>query len=389
MLKEYDIIVAGAGPAGSTAARYAAQRGVSVLLLEKENKPGACIRCGEAVNKNKLKEFIDPDPEWICSTINSFSLFAPDGSEISLNFDEEGYILDRSIFDYRLALSAVHEGAELVSDAYVYDLITDNGTVKGVRVETGSSKSEIKSKVVIAADGVGSRIGRFAGIRTFIDFRDMECCVQVTASGINYIQENRCYFYFGKDYAPEGYVWVFPKGNNTANIGVGISGYAGKSRSASAYLQNFIDKYYPGIRIVKKVAGGVPSTTTLKQLTSPGIMLVGDSARQVNPLSGGGIVSGITAGSIAGRVAAESVLLNRPDHISSYESDWYHRLGKKHEIYNLIKKGVFNFDDARLNSLAKTFQEVPPGKRSLGRLFYTALINNPSLLPEVAKVFVV
>ncbi len=389
MKNDYDIIVVGAGPAGSVAARYAAQRGVSVLLLEKESKPGAFVRCGEAVNKNKLKEFINPDPDWISSTINSFSLIAPDGCEITLQFDEEGYILDRTLFDYRLALSAIDEGAELLSDAYVYDLIMDDGIVRGVRVETGSRRLDLKSRIVIAADGVGSRIGRFAGISTFIDYRDMECCVQVTASGVNYINGNSCYFYFGKRYAPEGYVWVFPKGSNTANIGVGISGYAGKSRSASVYLKNFIDNYYPGIKIIKKIAGGVPSTATLKQIISPGIMLAGDSARQVNPLSGGGIISGMTAGSIAGRIAAESVLLNQPDHIRAYQTEWHSRLGKKHEIYNLIKKGVFNFDDTRLNSIAKTFREVPPGKRSLGRLFCTALINNPSLLPEVAKVFVV
>jgi digeranylgeranylglycerophospholipid reductase len=118
-------------------------------------------------------------------------------------------------------------------------------------------------------------------------------------------------------------------------------------------------------------------------------MLTGDAARQVNPLSGGGISSGMTAGSIAGRIAAESVLGKKPGHIYTYDKEWYERMGKRHEIYNRLKNGIHKFDDEKLNSIAHSFQKVPVDKRTLGRLFTTALINNPLLLVDVAKVFVI
>ena len=72
----YDLVVVGAGPSGSIAANYAALQGVSVLLLEKDRDVGYPVRCGEAVNRKKVTEFIDPDPRWIATTINKFCFVA-------------------------------------------------------------------------------------------------------------------------------------------------------------------------------------------------------------------------------------------------------------------------------------------------------------------------
>jgi digeranylgeranylglycerophospholipid reductase len=385
----FDVIVTGAGPSGSTAARYAAGMGVSVLLVEKDPKPGYPVRCGEAVNRKRLEEFIQPDPLWISSEINTFSLNAPDGTGVLLKFDEEGYILDRKIFDNELALMAVKAGAELWTNTYVYDLIIEDDIVKGIKAERDGEKIEVRSSVVIAADGVESRVGRFAGLQTYTDYRDMECCVQVTASGVTNTKDNTCYFYFGKEVAPGGYLWVFPKGIGRANIGLGISGSEGKKRSANSYLKCFLDDKYPHIYQETKIAGGVPCTTTLRKLTLPGLMITGDAARQVNPLSGGGISSGMAGGSIAGRIAAEAIKNKKPEHLVTYEKVWHERMGRKHEVYNRLKNGIYNFDDKKLNSIAHSFNKVPENRRSLGRLFTTALINNPSLLTDVAKVFVI
>ena len=118
-------------------------------------------------------------------------------------------------------------------------------------------------------------------------------------------------------------------------------------------------------------------------------MLVGDAAHQVNPLSGGGITSGMIGGSIAGRMAGEAIKMNKQEHIFAYDKVWHDRIGKKHEIYNNIKNGIYNFTDEKFNNIAHSFNKVPRNKRTLGKLFTTALINNPSLLIDVAKVFVI
>lgn len=387
MKNEYDIIIVGAGPAGSVAARYAAEAGVSVLMLEKDRDIGYPVRCGEAISKKSLEEFITPDNRWIVASINKFALVAPDDKEVVIEFKETGYVLERRIFDYELANIAAKAGAEILTRAYVTGLLFDGDKVAGVKYDYRGEQKTAKAKNVIAADGVESRVGRWAGIKTAIDFRDMESCVQVTAAGLD-INDDTCYFYFGRNVAPEGYLWVFPKGNRKANVGIGVSGLTGKTKPAQKYLDAFLIRKYPDAPILTTVAGGVPCSITLKNITAPGIMLAGDAARQVNPLSGGGIASGMTAGSIAGRIAAESVKTNKPEHIFTYDKEWHDRIGKKHEIYERIKDGIYGFTDEKFISIAEAFLKVPYEKRSLNQLFTTALLNKPSLLIDVAKVFV-
>jgi digeranylgeranylglycerophospholipid reductase len=387
---EYDIIVVGAGPAGSMAARYAAEQGVSVLMLEKDRDVGYPVRCGEAVSKAGLEEFIDSNENWIKAHITKFSFISPDETEVVLKFDakDEGYIVERRIFDYELAKTAANKGAQILTRAYVNGLLFDDDRVAGVKYEYNGELKEQKAKIVIAADGVESRVGRWAGLKTHIDFREMECCMQITAANIP-VEQDTLYFYFGENVAPEGYFWVFPKGDNVANIGLGVSGMIGKKRSAQSFLNSFMNKYYPDAPILTTIAGGVPSTVTLDKISAPGIVLVGDAARQVNPLSGGGIASGMIGGSIAGRIAGEAIKMNNLDHLLTYDKAWSDRLGNRHIIFNKIKEGIFNFSDEKFNKIAHTINKIPFNKRSLGRVFTAALINQPKLILDVAKVFVV
>ncbi len=390
MNREYDIIVVGAGPAGSMAARFAAEQGVSVLMLEKDRDVGYPVRCGEAISRAGVEEFIDSDERWIRAHINKFAMIAPDETEVVVQFDskDEGYILERKIFDYELAKSAAKEGVQILTRAYVNGLLFENDKACGVKYEHQGEQKELKAKIVIAADGVESRVGRWAGLTTYIDFRDMECCVQITASNIN-INQDTLYFYFGKNVSPQGYFWVFPKGDDTANIGVGVSGMIGKNRSAHSFLNSFMQKHYPNAPVLTTIAGGVPSTPGLEKISAPGIALIGDAARQVNPLSGGGIASGMIGGSIAGKIAGEAVKMNKLDHLLTYDKAWNNRLGKRHVTFNKLKEGIFNFSDDKFNSIAHTVSKLPLEKRTLGKVFTTALIKNPSLLVDVAKVFVV
>lgn len=386
MKKAYDIVVVGAGPSGSVAAQKAAEQGVSVLMLEKDRDVGYPVRCGEAISHEGVTEFIEPDPKWINARITEFSLTSPDGTEVVLPLEQEGYVLERRIFDYELAKQASAAGAEILTRAYVNGLLFDDGKVSGVKYEYRGEQHEVNAKIVIAADGVESRVGRWAGLKTFIDFRDMECCTQHTVTNID-VKQNVLYFYFGKDYAPGGYFWVFPKGNRTANIGLGVGGMVGKKRSALSFLNNFMETNYPGASILTTVAGGVPCVTTLEKIAAHGIILVGDAARQVNPLSGGGIASGMIGGKLGGTICGEAVKMNKIEHALTYQKAWMNRLGKRHEIFDRIKNGIYNFSDEKFNSIAKTFQKVPRDKWNLGNLFRTALVNQPALLVDVAKAF--
>lgn len=389
MKNEYDIIVVGAGPAGTTAARFAAEQGVSVLVLEKDRDVGCPVRCAEAINKRTADEFITPNDKWISSYISKFSFIAPNNNEVIIDFNSvQGYILERKIFDYELAKIASIAGAEIVTKAYVNGLILDETKVCGVTVEYRGEQRKIKSKIVIGADGTESRVGRWAGIKTHINLKDMESCFQVTAANIS-INPDTLYLYFGEKVSPGGYFWVFPKSSSTVNIGLGISGIEGKKRSALSYLNDNLNRLFPEASILTEVAGGVPCSVTLERISSEGLLLAGDAARQVNPLSGGGIASGMIGGRAAGRIAAEAIVKNNLNHIFTYDKVWHNERGKMHEIFNRLKEGIYAFTDDDFNKILTKFKQVPPDKRTIGKLFRVALANKPSLLVDISKVFFV
>ena len=389
MQASYDCIVVGGGPGGAWAAKYAADNGASVLLLEKDREIGIPVRCAEAVGIAGLEALVETDQRWVSTRIRNAVLLSPDGSEVEIaSATDQGYVLDRKIFDYDLVRIAAQSGVEVLTKAYVYDLIKPNGAVAGVRVQHLGEKFEIKAKIVIGADGVESRVGRWAGLRTNIKMRDMESCIQMTLANIK-VNPKNIYLYFGRNIAPGGYLWVFPKSENIANIGLGVSGEYTKQKSAKRYLEEFISKNYPKAAVLYTVVGGVPCAPTLKKIAANGIMLVGDAAHQVNPVSGGGIVTAMLAGKIAGQVAAEAI--NSKDYsekkLNRYALEWHKAAGKNHERFHKIKQAIYKLTDDDMNKTAASILKLPPEKRTIANIFKTALVRHPALILDVVKVY--
>ncbi|MBL7995373.1 NAD(P)/FAD-dependent oxidoreductase [bacterium] len=386
----YDVIIVGAGPAGSTTAKFAAQNGAKVLLLEKDREIGVPVRCAEGVGAKGLLRIVGKvEPNWIASTITGFRLVSPDGTAVDARWGDCGYCLDRKVFDYELANIAAREGAEVVTKAYVNGLIKDdNGRVLGVKLKQMGNDVEVRAGITVGADGVETRVGRWAGLNTFTKMRDMESCAQFTIADLE-VDQDMCEFVFSNQKVPGGYLWVFPKGNRTANVGIGISGeYAGK-RSALSYLKDFVEERFSGKPILSTLCGGVPCSLTRKQISGDGFMLVGDAAHQVNPISGGGIVSGMYAGMVAGKVAAGAVRDNNfsAKRLEEYDKEWGRSIGKDHERFYRIKEAVFDFSDDQLNKLAQEVLKIPIPERSLMRIFKAALKTRPKLIFDVIKLF--
>ena len=388
MNTQYDVIVVGAGPAGTTAARYAAARGASVLVLEKDRDVGYPVRCGEAVSHEGVVQFIEPDSKWIAATVTKFRLVAPNGKSVIPRLDGAGYVLERRLFDYELAKLAANAGAVIITKAYVHDLLRDDtGAACGVRALIKDVSIVIRARIVIAADGVESRVGKWAGIDTTTHIRDMESCAQMTIAGID-VEQDVLDFYFGDAVSPGGYLWVFPKGKNTANVGLGLSVEEAKKKSAIRYLEEFVRVKYPHAAVLTHIAGGVPCAKTCSTLVKNNVMLVGDAGHQVNPVSGGGIISGMIGGMIAGEVAADAIAAQDLTHLSEYEKRWNKRLGWRHDVFYNIKEAISGFTDETLNNICESALTLPEQKRTLGGIFRTALWNQPSMLIDVAKVFV-
>ncbi|MFQ6114686.1 MAG: NAD(P)/FAD-dependent oxidoreductase, partial [bacterium] len=385
MRDTYDCVVVGGGPGGAWAAKHVAEEGASVLLLEKDREIGIPVRCAEAVGENGLKKVVEPKPRWITNVIQGAVLVAPNGREVLMASEgERGYMLDRKIFDYDLVQTATTHGVEVMTKAYVYDLIKTNGAVEGVKFQHLGQNHEIRAKIVIGADGVESRVGRWGGLRTNIKLKDMESCIQMTLSNIK-VDSRYVYFYFGRDVAPGGYLWVFPKDNRVAHVGLGISGEYARHKSAMKYLKEFIDKHFPHAAVMYTVVGGVPCAPTLKKIVADGLMLVGDAAHQVNPISGGGIVAAMVAGQIAGRVAAQAIQENdvSEKRLEQYPIEWHKAAGKDHERLYKIKKAVYKLTEEDLNHTANSVLRLPPEKRTITNIFKSALMKHPSLIFDV------
>lgn len=388
MNDRYDVIVVGGGPGGSWAAKHAAEKGLSVLLLEKDREIGLPVRCAEGLSETGLRRQVDVKERWIAHKAKGARLVAPDGTAILSIAEGMGFVLHRKIFDADLAAMASEAGAKVLTKAYVNGLLIERGVVQGVRVEYLGHQHNIHSTVVIGADGTESRVARWAGLKTNLQLKDIETCAQMTLTDIEFDSDN-VHLYFGRRVAPEGYAWVFPKGLQTANVGLGISGREARKKKPMVYLQEFVDREFPNASVLMTVVGSVSAAPFLERAVTNGLILVGDAAHQANPITGGGILCAMIAGKIAGEVVAESIKkgdVSRKQ-LSIYEKRWYKAEGKRNAVIYKIKEIVNEFTDDDLNKIAHTLLEIPAEKRSVFQILKTAIIKHPKLILELSKLF--
>ena len=388
MKERYDIVVVGGGPAGSSAAVTAARGGAQVLLVEKDAEIGVPVRCAEGVSEQSLHSLFERDPSWVSNQISKLTFVAPNGTEVRINSPRIGCILDRSAFDRDMALQATEAGATVLTRTCVTALTRRGDEEWDVSIERKDQSVLIKARIVIGADGVESRVGRWAGIDTSTGLHDIETCVQYTLDGLD-IDHQCCQLHFGREVAPGGYLWVFPKGPGVANVGLGISGEYARRKKPVEYLDESVDRLFPGAGVVRSVGGGVPCSLPLKEPVAEGVMLVGDAAHQADPMTGGGIMNGVRAGRLAGRVAAEAIA--RGDwskrRLTTYTEQCDELMGKKLRRSYRLKEAIYKLSDEELNATAQTLNTIDPEKRTLNRVFLTALAKNPKLLPDIIALF--
>jgi digeranylgeranylglycerophospholipid reductase len=331
--RRYDVVVVGAGPGGSVAAREVAELGLSVLLLEKRQEIGSPVRCAEGIAHETLVPFIEPDPHWISAVVSKAQMaVVGDGATVERRAEGgKGYILERRVFDRVLAEEAAKAGAQVMVKTAATGLLLEDGVVRGVVARGPVGTMEIECAVVIGADGVESQVGPWAGLDTTLPSRDTMACAQYLLAGIE-IDPACCYYYIGQEVAPGGYAWVFPKGEGKANVGLGVQADLAAD-SALNYLNCFIESqpHLAQGSPVTLVVGGVPVGPPLPRLVASGLMLVGDAARQVDPLTGGGIANAMMAGRLAAEVAAQAIAAGdtSAEALALYEQRWMANRGRK------------------------------------------------------------
>ncbi|PKL67326.1 MAG: digeranylgeranylglycerophospholipid reductase [Methanobacteriales archaeon HGW-Methanobacteriales-1] len=348
----YDVIVVGGRVSGSIASMYASKNGANVLMIEKHQEIGTPVQCAGGVSDSFFKKIdISPSSEYTLARVKGATIYSPDGNSVtSKNKILKGRILERKNFDKNLAIQSANAGTEIMLKTTVKGLITENGQVKGVVAKHLGKTWEIPAKIVIAADGIESNMAQFYGLKNRFKPKDICSCAQFEMVGLD-VDPEMMKFYFGQKIAPGGYAWIFPKGDNRANVGLGIRSSQG---TAYHYLQKFAENL--GGKKVEFNVGAVPIGGPIQKTYGNGLIVVGDAAGQVDPVTGGGIHVSAECAKIAGIVAAEAV--QKEDYteksLKNYEKIWKKQVGKNLEKALRFRKIFDKLNDEDINNLLKS-----------------------------------
>lgn len=351
----YDVVVVGGRIGGSTSSLFASKNGLDVLMIEKNQEIGTPVQCAEATSSSTFKTLeMEPSPKYVCNEIKGADVYAPDGTHGHLEGGyAEGFILERKLFDKQLAIESAKAGTDIMVKTTAKDLIRRNGKICGVVAKHMGRTIEIEADVVIAADGIESRLAKMAGLKTQQTPQSLCSCAQYEMVGVecdpHYIQ-----FYFGEKIAPGGYGWIFPKGDSIANVGVGV-----RSDTETAY--SFLKKFTSTMDAtpVELNMGGVPVYGPVQRTYTNGLMVVGDAAGQVEPFTGGGIHVTAHCARIAGEVAVEAIEKENTsgNFLKKYEKRWQKEVGQDLKQSLKYRKIMDKLTDEEMNILAKFLKE--------------------------------
>jgi digeranylgeranylglycerophospholipid reductase len=389
---KYDVVVIGSGPAGSTTARFAAQNGAKVLMIERRAEVGVPVLCGEGISQ-KVDEFnVLEGKRWIASKMEGARIFSPNGTMFKLSAEyagsETGYVVYRDIFDQELARGAVHAGAELMVNTNAVGLLKKNDKIAGVKALSYGEEFDIEADIVVGADGVESKVGKWAGIKTTLKPFDLETCAQYTLANVD-CPEVFCDFYLGKKVAPGGYVWVFPKGKDVANVGIGILASLSKPGLALKLLDSFIEKHpeYKKGEPLRFITGADPVAEAVESVRD-NLLLVGDAARHVDPITGGGLMSSIQGGMLAGETIGKAVEKQSFDAaaLMEYETKWKELFGKKLHRNYVAKEIMLDMEDKTLDMLADSLKNYKFEEFSTMSIIKALVTKHPSLLVKLTPL---
>jgi digeranylgeranylglycerophospholipid reductase len=287
-----------------------------------------------------------------------------------------------------MAMDAGRAGVQIMIKTLATGMRREDGQMV-VTAESMGEEFQIKAKIVIAADGPESRVGRWAGLRTSLKPKDMESCAQFEMAGVEMEEPDCIEFYFGS-VSPGGYAWIFPKGDDIANVGLGVLTTM-TDKSAYEHLLEFV-KNNPATKNAQAVeinVGGDPVGGLLKKKVTDNVLVTGDAASMVNPLTGGGIISGMLGGRIAGQVAAQAVIEGdySEKSLEIYEELCEAELGKSFEKYLKAKNYLLSLSDEELDQIAEAFQKSDFETINTAEMVRKLVKISPKALLKLGKLF--
>jgi geranylgeranyl reductase family protein len=377
----YDIIIIGAGPAGLSAGLHVmSQKGISVLLIDKSTPWKYLIPCAEGVGKLGFEEAVPVRKEWIRQEIRKARFHAPNNNTIEYVDNNGGYIIDRSLMQSDIAAELESKGVECLYDTKVVAISPPEKSAF-IRTVSLNNGKKINARVVIDASGPTSCFCKTEKISWKPE--DLEPALFVHVEDIS-IEPDTIHIYAGTQIAPGGYAWVFPRGENAANIGIVIGRKSIGSITLNTLLSNFLSTRFPNVKIVKRFAGPIPCNFKKTAISLPGLLKTGDAASTINPISRAGISEALLSGGLAGDHALKMLDTSDPRELKkickSYENDWDVRRGNRHNKLARVKNALLSVPDEDYNKGAELLSKIPLEKMTMRKIFQASLGRFPRLV---------
>ncbi|MDQ2818751.1 MAG: geranylgeranyl reductase family protein [Candidatus Eremiobacteraeota bacterium] len=337
-----DVVIAGAGPAGSAAAHVLAAAGADVIVLERSHFPRDKA-CGDGVTPHAVRILEDMGVRLesfggsAASTYGGLicgpggGMFAADPPPDPQGAPLASWVVPRQRLDAEIARAAQRAGARLREGTAVTNVIFDKGVACGVELSDRGACQRINAKVVIGADGAHSAVARSLGIRPN-PVRHIGYALRGYYDNVDGLSDKLEIYYYSRALLP-GYGWVFPLGPRRANVGVGI--YMGELRRTGRRLRDILEEFIalaPGLanRFAAAKASArptgwpLPVSTAGRPTVFDGALLAGDAASLVDPLTGEGIFTALVSGQSAGRAAMQALRAAKATRhvLASHERDW-------------------------------------------------------------------
>ncbi len=320
-----DVVVIGAGPAGSTTARLCAEGGLSVVVLEEHDRVGLPIQCAGLIS-TRIDEVNDLPDDVVVNTVRGAHMWSPGGVGITVARPEpQAYVIDRAAFDANLSDLAQEAGAELVLGARVRWM--GPGYVR-------TTDAAYRSRYVVCCEGFTSRLPRGVGLDTTRELLAARQ-VRIRTTGLD---TDHVSMFFGREVAPGFFGWIIPESGEVARVGVACRG-----GQVNARLRAILHGRLGPHRIIEQGGGVIPISGPVRRTHEGGLLVVGDAAGQVKATTGGGIV----VGSICAAAAAEALITGDP---ASYERLWRSRVERELAMCLRIRRFVDDLDDIELDS---------------------------------------
>ncbi len=356
-MTEVDVLVVGAGPAGSTVADRLSRLGHSVLVIEEHGRVGYPVQCAGLVSRRVLD--LANAPEVVRRSVHGASVFSPQLRSIRFSAPEpKAFVIDRAGLDIALADRAAKAGAVFETESRFDGLTTaPTGAVRAKVTRRGANPGEIDAKVVVGADGVASGVARAFRLRRPVEILPAFEAEFPESPGDPDLVE----VYLGTRISPGLFGWWIPDGAGGARVGVAASADGTSAREYYGRLLEQIARRFgqPLRNATSYLVSGIPIGTVPK-ISGPRVVLVGDAAAQAKPLSGGGIFTGMRAAELAANVLHDALVEGdlSAARLSRYDDDWRREFGDEFDKAQYLRRLFLKFTDAELEAILEALKEA-------------------------------